>query len=67
MNRAVVIFGFDSKCLQCGAPKIAKLVYNYTKLGFMVIITLRWAHKPTYNVWGPHIVVVEFAKNLVEN
>jgi hypothetical protein len=25
----------------------------------MVVITiLRWGYKPTYNVWGPHIVVL---------
>ena len=28
-------------------------------LGFIVVITIvRWGYKPTYNVWGPHIVCV---------
>ena len=47
--------------VQCEAPKIAKLVnitpitmvygiYNYSYWG---------ESKPTYNVWGPHIVTVE--------
>ena len=36
-----------------------QLVDNYKNLGlwFMVVITIvRWGYKPTYNVWGPHIV-----------
>ena len=27
----------------------------------MVVITIvRWGYKPTYNVWGPHIVYIEY-------
>jgi hypothetical protein len=27
----------------------------------MVVITIvRWGYKPTYNVWGPHIVETSF-------
>jgi hypothetical protein len=41
-----------------GPQSIAKLVNITTSsLGFMVVITIvRWGYKPTYNVWGPHIV-----------
>ena len=41
-------------------PQIAKLVNITTiSLGFMVVITIvRWGYKPTYNVWGPHIVYI---------
>ena len=43
------------RCLQCEAPKIAKLIYNCNNYGFwmfMVFITIvTGAYKPTYN-WG---------------
>ena len=36
--------------VQCGAPKIAKLVYkSRISIGFMVLISIvRWGYKPTY-------------------
>ena len=39
--------------LQCGASKIAKLVYKYNNIGFMRVTTIvTWGDKPTYNVLG---------------
>ena len=44
--------------VQCGTPKIAKLVYNSHNYGlwmFMVLITIViGAYKPTYNWGAPH-------------
>ena len=43
--------------IQCGAPKIAKLVYNSNNYGlwFMVLITIvNGVYKPTYNWGAPH-------------
>ena len=46
------MFDFPMLYLQCGAPKISKLVYNSNNYGFMVLITIvTGAYKPTYN-WG---------------
>ena len=44
--------------VQCGAPKIAKLVYKCRiSIGFMVLISIvRWGYKPTYRYRESHIV-----------
>ena len=48
--------------VQCGAPKIAKLVYNSNDYGlwmFMVLITIvMGVYKPTYNLGAPHCMII---------
>ena len=40
-------------------------VNNHGLWYFMVVITIvKWGYKPTYNVWGPHIVIDCLGRNL---
>ena len=56
LDTEVIILQLNS--LQCGAPKIAKLVYNsnVTMIYGTYNYSIHGVYKSIYDVWGPHIV-----------